>query len=91
LELSHGCGGETHRARSQRRELLDKKIREVYGEFGSSADEIVVDDEISRRFTEAVKRVLAGNAGVNVKEVKKRLLNLRRRGEARGGLPRRKG
>ena len=73
------------------RELLDEKIREVYREFGASAEEIVVDDGMSRRFTKAVKGVLSGRAAVTVKEVKKRLLNLRRRGETRGGLPRRKG
>ncbi len=92
-ELEQARTGATDRtqAHAVSQELLDKKIRDVYREFGASADEIVVDDGMSHRFTEAVKRVLSGRYAVTVKEVKRRLLNLRRRGEARGGLPRRKG
>jgi hypothetical protein len=91
-ELEQARTGATDRTQTGAisQELLDKKIREVYREFGASADEIVVDDGMSRRFTEAVNRALSGTHAVTVKEVKRRLLNLRRRGEARGGLPRRK-
>ncbi len=90
LEQARSVATDRKQAQVVSPELLDKKIREVYREFGASADEIVVDDDVSRRFTETVNRVLSGSAAVTTKEVNKRLLNLRRRGEARAGLPRRK-
>ena len=71
-----------------RRDLLDTAIRKAYKQFGIPADEIVVIDEKSRRFTATVKQLLPGDVTVSTEDVKRRLLTLRRRGEARGGLPR---
>jgi len=87
LEQSRNGAADRIRPHSVSRDLLDKRIREVYLRFGASADEIVVDDDVSCRFTEAVNQVLP--EAVTVREVNMRLLNLRRRGAARAGLPRR--
>lgn len=67
---------------------LDDAIRQVYAEFGTAADEIVVVDKLSRKFTQDVNHLLSGTMSVSVQNVKRRLLALRRRGQARGGLPR---
>jgi hypothetical protein len=71
------------------REVLDRAIRAAYRQFGISADEILVDDEVGRRFAEDVNRRLPGEVRASVKEIKRRLLTLRRRGARRGGLARR--
>lgn len=70
------------------RDLLDRAIRKVYEQCGTSADEIVVLDRQARQFTAAVNQRLSKYSKVSVQKVKRRLLALRRRGEARGGLPR---
>jgi hypothetical protein len=70
------------------RHLLDDAIRSAYEQFGTPADEIIVVDEKARRFTAAVNRSLPENLVASAQEIKRRLLALRRRGEARGGLPR---
>jgi DNA polymerase III delta prime subunit len=76
----------THRNGS--RDELDDVIRRVYLEFNTVADEIVVVEKLSRKFTQQVNRLLSEKMIVSVQDIKRRLLALRRRGEARGGLPR---
>ncbi len=70
------------------RGVIDEAVRAAYLQGRTSADEILVDDEEGRRFVEEVKRRLPPDVQIPVKEIKRRLLTLRRRGEARGGLPR---
>jgi hypothetical protein len=70
------------------REVLDRVIRKIYKGFGKTADEIVVVEEASRRFTALVNQQLPKGYRVSIQDLKKRLLTLRRRSEARGGLPR---
>jgi hypothetical protein len=68
--------------------MLDPTIIEVYRDFNRSAEQIVVDDQMSRRLLEEVNRRLPSNMRVSSKLVKSRLLSLRKKGEERGGLPR---
>jgi len=70
------------------RESLDRAIRKVYKSFGESADEIVVTDKKSRQFTTSVNDLLPEHSKATIQDVRRRPLMLRRRGEARGGLPR---
>jgi hypothetical protein len=67
---------------------LDEAIRASYRRFGTPADEIVVDVRKARQFTSEVNRRLTGAGKVSVRDVTRRLLLLRRRGAAKGGLPR---
>jgi hypothetical protein len=69
-------------------EILDNAIRRAYKKFKEPADEIVITDQKSRRFAAIVNRLLPKNSNVSIQTVKRRLLSLRRKGEARGGLPR---
>lgn len=69
------------------RDVLDDAIREVYERFGTTADEIVIADDKSRQFTAAVNRRLPKKTKTSSQDVKRRLLALRKRSLARGGLP----
>ncbi|HUY33556.1 MAG TPA: hypothetical protein VMV69_12475 [Pirellulales bacterium] len=70
------------------RKMLDDAVRAVFRQSRASVDEILVNDEQARSFVEQVNRRLAGQFHVSPREIKRRLLVLQRRGEARGGLPR---
>jgi hypothetical protein len=69
------------------RHLLDDAIRGAYGQFGTTANEIVVRDEEARLFAARVNQSLPGNMAASTQDIKRRLLTLARRGEAHGGLP----
>lgn len=67
---------------------LDSAIISEYGRFNIPADQIVTDPEVASKFGEAVNRRLSDELRVDQASLNKRLLNLRRRGEGNGGLPR---
>ena len=71
--------------------LLDKAIVAEYKDFimrhEVAADGIVADPDLAMEFTGGVAR-RSGIFNLDVKVVNLRLLNLRRRGENNGGLPR---
>jgi hypothetical protein len=69
-------------------ETLDSVIVAEYPVFNVPADQIVSDPALSVRFQDAVNQKLPPAAQVDVATLNKRLLNLRRRGEGNGGLPR---
>ena len=68
--------------------IVDESIVETYKSFNRSSDQILVDETLSSQFVAEVLRRLLADMQVSLKLVKSRLLTLRRRGEARGGLPR---
>ncbi|HEV3258018.1 MAG TPA: hypothetical protein VG013_14130 [Gemmataceae bacterium] len=74
--------------RNSPRARIDDAVRAAYRQFRTSADEIVVNDAKARTFAEDVNRRLSGDFQLSMQEVRRRLLALRRRGEAHGGLPR---
>jgi hypothetical protein len=69
-------------------ESLDSAIISEYGKFNTPADQLVCDPQVSEAFRKAVNRRLPPDAQVDLPALNKRVLNLRRRGEAKGGLPR---
>jgi hypothetical protein len=69
-------------------DVLDNAIRQVYRDFGVSADEILITDQKSRQFSATVNGLLPENMSASMDDVKRRLQALRKRGEARGGLAR---
>jgi hypothetical protein len=72
-------------------ESIDEAIKAAYLRLETPADELLIDDQLGRRFAEEVNRCLSPRASIPIKDVKRRLLALRRRGEAAGGLPRLRG
>ncbi len=70
---------------------LEKAIKATYDHWALTADQIVQDPDASLKFTEQVKSRLPQSEAVEIEvlDVTKALLNLRRRGEKKGGLPRR--
>lgn len=67
---------------------LDSVIVAQYVEFGIPADNIVADPKVSAEFTRKVNSRLPNADQVDSATVNRRLLNLRKRGEDKGGLPR---
>lgn len=67
---------------------LDAAIIAEYSRFNTPADQIVSDPALNTRFAEAVNSRLPANCRADRATINKRLLNLRRRGEDNGGLPR---
>jgi len=67
---------------------LDSVIIAMYPLYGVPADRIVADPKCGVEFRDAVNRQLPDELQVDQASFNKRLLNLRRRGEANGGLPR---
>ena len=67
---------------------LDEAIIAEYKRLNTPADQIVSDPEISGRFADAVNGRLPAKNQEDLTAINKRLLNLRRRGEDNGGLPR---
>ncbi len=67
---------------------LDSAILQVYGVFNRPADQIVSDPALNEEFCRKVNASLGVKPPVEIAAVNKRLLNLRRRGEENGGLPR---
>jgi hypothetical protein len=68
--------------------LLDVAIIETYKTLNTSVDQILIDDQKGRRFHEEVSRRLPEGMEISATTARKRLVNLRRRGQDRGGLPR---
>jgi hypothetical protein len=69
-------------------ESLDAVIVSEYPKFNTPADQIVSDPELSTKFHGVVNRRLPASQRVDLATFNKRILNLRRRGEDNGGLPR---
>lgn len=67
---------------------FDSAIIEEYTSLGIPADRIVSDPRMAVKFHDAVNRRLPDELQMDQVTLNKRLLNLRRRGEAKGGLPR---
>ena len=68
--------------------LLDSVIIEQYIRFDTPADQIVSDPEVSHRFQRAVNANLSPEEQVDLPVLNHQILNLRKRGENNGGLPR---
>lgn len=68
--------------------ILNVAIIEAYRDLKRSSDQILVDEDLSRKFAAEVLRRLPADMQIPMKSLKERLLNLRRRGEDHGGLPR---
>jgi len=67
---------------------LDSVIISEYPLYGVPADQIVADPELNAEFRARVNRQLPLELRVDTAAFNKRLLNLRRLGQAKGGLPR---
>ena len=67
---------------------LDSVIVAEYPVFNVPADQIVADPKLAAEFQQAVNSKLPTPARVDLATLNKRLLNLRRRGQGNGGLPR---
>ena len=68
--------------------LLDDAICLEYERFAVPADRIVIDPHLAAEFADRVKASLSMDAELDVAAVNHRLIALRKRGEAKGGLPR---
>lgn len=67
-------------------QALDDALRIEYEKFGMGADKILCDPAAFAQFSERVNTRLAAPADEAL--VKDRLMTLRKRGSAHGGLPR---
>lgn len=67
---------------------LDNVIIEQYVRFDTPADQIVSDPHVSERFQQAVNAELTPQEQIELPALNRRILNLRKRGEDKGGLPR---
>jgi hypothetical protein len=67
---------------------LDSTILAEYTKLATPADRIVADPQLAATLRDAVNRRLPAELQVDQESLNRRLLNLRRRGEANGGLPR---
>lgn len=67
---------------------LDSAIIEEYTKLAVPADRIIADPQLAAAFRDAVNLHLPTELQVDQPTLNRRLLNLRRRGEANGGLPR---
>jgi len=68
---------------------IDQAIVEVYASFPHAADAIVSSPDRSAEFADQVNSRLSEDEQCAVEAINKRLLTLRKRGEDKGGLPRR--
>ncbi|MEQ8788690.1 MAG: hypothetical protein RIC55_20435 [Pirellulaceae bacterium] len=68
--------------------ILDEAIISAYRKHAVPADQLVADPELNAAFFHSVVAAFDGGEQVDVATVNRRLLNLRRRGEENGGLPR---
>ena len=67
---------------------VDHVIIDTYVRFAVPADRIVADPNMATSFAEEVNSSLPGDVNYTVDKINWRLLALRKRGEAKGGLPR---
>jgi hypothetical protein len=69
-------------------QALDSVIIAEYVKFNTPADQLVADPRLATQFGIAVNNRLPASVRVDQATLNKRVLNLRRRGESNGGLPR---
>jgi len=67
---------------------LDEAIRDEYRQFNVPVDQVVSNPAISEKFATRVRARLDRRDSLDVAAVNWRLMTLRKRGEANGGLPR---
>ena len=67
---------------------LKSRIKVEYVRFGVPADRIVSDPSLSQQFQQRVTSDLPPDQSIDQVELNRVLLNLRKRGENKGGLPR---
>ncbi len=67
---------------------LDDVIREEYRQFGVAVDKIASDPAVSKEFLARIRSRLGRQESLKVADINWRLMTLRKRGEANGGLPR---
>jgi hypothetical protein len=67
---------------------LDEAIIAAYRHHQVPADRIVADPTLNAQFAQTVLGNLDTSTFVDIGTINHRLLNLRRRGQANGGLPR---
>ena len=67
---------------------VDEIIRAKYQEFATPVDPILADANLAEEFAGMVNAELPADEQVEVKWLNWRLMTLRKRGEAKGGLPR---
>lgn len=72
----------------QRMPSIDSAVIAEYTSLAIPADRIVADPQVAARFCDAVNRRLPAEHQVDQATLNQRLLNLRRRSEDNGGLPR---
>lgn len=68
---------------------IDQTIVEVYSSFPLPPDQIVCQPDVAEQFASLVNSRLPKDKRVDVGTISKRLLSLRKRGQDKGGLPRR--
>jgi hypothetical protein len=68
--------------------LFDEVLKAEYRRFDVPADELVRTPELAMAFCECVRRQDSGLETVSNDVITRRLIQLRKRGESRGGLPR---
>ena len=64
----------------------DQMVCQAYASVEETADQIVSDPALAERICKEVNSQLPSNQQFDVASLNKRLLNLRRRGEEKGGL-----
>lgn len=64
---------------------VDDAVRDCYAEQTRSVDEILCDPEVAAEFADHISVRCAAN--LTRKEILKRLITLRKRGQVHGGLP----
>ena len=67
---------------------VDEVIRSKYELFGTPVDQIVTDATLAEEFARLVNANLPPGASVDVTWLNRRLMNLRKLGESKGGLRR---
>lgn len=67
---------------------VDDVIIAAYVSINVPADQVVADPELAGRFLAEVNGRLSDDLHLDQKAFNKRLINLRRKGEDNGGLPR---
>jgi hypothetical protein len=68
----------------------DAAICRIYAGIDETADQIVSDPDVTESFCNQVNSELRSEERFDIASLNKRLLNLRRRGEEKGGLIRKR-
>jgi hypothetical protein len=67
---------------------LDDALRQLYRSFDVPADEIIRQPHLTAKFCDEVRSASGEIAGLGDDDITRRLIQLRKRGESSGGLPR---